>query len=41
MCIETEELHEDYIIPSPFDREVPARVAAAVSETAKKTGLTK
>jgi malate dehydrogenase (oxaloacetate-decarboxylating) len=40
-CIETEELHEDYIIPSPFDRKVPAHVAAAVAETAKKTGLTK
>ncbi len=39
--IETEELHEDYIIPSPFDRKVPAYVAAAVAETAKKTGLTK
>ncbi|HTG00434.1 MAG TPA: NAD-dependent malic enzyme [Nitrospirota bacterium] len=40
-CIETSELHEDYIIPSPFDRSVPAAVAAAVAETAKKTGLTK
>lgn len=40
-CIETEELHEDYIIPSPFDRKVPAHVAAAVAETAKKTGLVK
>ncbi len=40
-CIETEELHEDYIIPSPFDRKVPAHVAAAVSETARKTGLVK
>jgi len=39
--IETRELHEDYIIPSPFDRKVPTRVAAAVSETARKTGLTK
>jgi malate dehydrogenase (oxaloacetate-decarboxylating) len=41
LSIETEELHEDYIIPSPFDRKVPARVAAAVAETAKKTGLVK
>ncbi len=40
-CIEEEELHEDYIIPSPFDRKVPAHVAAAVAETAKKTGLVK
>jgi malate dehydrogenase (oxaloacetate-decarboxylating) len=39
--IEQSELHEDYIIPSPFDRSVPARVAAAVSEAAKKTGLVK
>jgi malate dehydrogenase (oxaloacetate-decarboxylating) len=39
--IKTEELHEDYIIPSPFDRKVPAHVAAAVAETARKTGLTK
>ncbi|HUI44391.1 MAG TPA: NAD-dependent malic enzyme [Nitrospirota bacterium] len=39
--IETEELHEDYIIPSPFDRRIPAHVAAAVAETARKTGLTK
>lgn len=40
-CIGTEELHEDYIIPSPFDRKVPDRVAAAVAEAAKKTGLVK
>ncbi len=39
--VETEDLHEDYIIPSPFDRKIPARVAAAVSEAAKKTGLVK
>jgi malate dehydrogenase (oxaloacetate-decarboxylating) len=37
----TEELHEDYIIPSIFDRSVVASVAAAVSEAARKTGLTK
>ena len=36
-----EELHEDYIIPSIFDRSVVASVSAAVSEAAKKTGLTK
>lgn len=34
-----EELHEDYIIPSIFDRKVAASVAAAVAETARKTGL--
>jgi len=39
--VETEDLHEDYIIPGPFDRKVPARVAAAVAEAARKTGLTK
>jgi malate dehydrogenase (oxaloacetate-decarboxylating) len=37
--IKTGELHEDYIIPSLFDRTVVASVAAAVAETAKKTGL--
>ena len=38
-CIETEELHEDYIIPrSPFDGKVPAHVAAAVSETGEEDG---
>ncbi len=34
-----EELHEDYIIPSIFERRVVASVAAAVSEVARKTGL--
>ncbi len=37
--VEEEELHEDYIIPSIFDRKVAASVAAAVAEVAKKTGL--
>src|SRR5574341_1620851 len=36
-----DELHEDYIIPSIFDRKVVASVASAVAETAKKTGLAK
>jgi malate dehydrogenase (oxaloacetate-decarboxylating) len=36
-----EDLSEDYIIPSPFDRKVAAHVSAAVAETAKKTGLAK
>ncbi len=35
----TGELHEDYIIPSIFDRSVVASVAAAVAEAARKTGL--
>jgi len=39
--VKTEELHEDYIIPSLFDRTVVSSVAAAVAETAKKTGLAK
>jgi malate dehydrogenase (oxaloacetate-decarboxylating) len=39
--VKTEELHEDYIIPSIFDRTVVASVAAAVAEVAKKTGLAK
>jgi malate dehydrogenase (oxaloacetate-decarboxylating) len=37
--VETGELHEDYIIPSIFDRSVVASVAAAVAEAARKTGL--
>jgi malate dehydrogenase (oxaloacetate-decarboxylating) len=39
--VATEELHEDYIIPSIFDRTVAASVAKAVSEAARKTGLAK
>lgn len=39
--LETNELHEDYIIPGPFDRKVATHVAAAVAEAAKKTGLTR
>ena len=34
-----DELHEDYIIPSIFDRKVIASVAHAVAECAAKTGL--
>jgi malate dehydrogenase (oxaloacetate-decarboxylating) len=37
--VEEEELHEDYIIPSIFDRQVAGTVAHAVSEAARKTGL--
>ncbi len=37
--VKDEELHEDYIIPSIFDRNVVNSVADAVSETARKTGL--
>jgi len=34
-----DQLHEDYIIPSIFDRKVVHAVAHAVGEAAKKTGL--
>lgn len=37
--IKEDELHEDYIIPSIFDRRVVSSVAHAVSEVAKKTGI--
>ena len=39
--ISPDELHEDYIIPSIFDRKVALSVAHAVAEAAKKTGLAK
>ena len=39
--IATHDLHEDYIIPSIFDRTVVSSVSTAVAEAAKKTGLTK
>jgi malate dehydrogenase (oxaloacetate-decarboxylating) len=38
-CLKDDELHEDYIVPSIFDRKVVASVSHAVAETAKKTGL--
>jgi malate dehydrogenase (oxaloacetate-decarboxylating) len=37
--IKDDELHEDYVIPSIFDRKVASSVAHAVSEAARKTGL--
>lgn len=37
--VKTDELHEDYIIPSIFDRKVVHAVAHAVAAAAKKTGL--
>jgi malate dehydrogenase (oxaloacetate-decarboxylating) len=37
--VKADELHEDYIIPSPFDKRVVHAVAHAVSEAARKTGL--
>ena len=39
--IAQDELHEDYIIPSIFDRKVASSVAHAVADAAKKTGLAK
>lgn len=37
--VKGDELHEDYIIPSIFDKSVVSAVAHAVAEVAKKTGL--
>lgn len=37
--VKDDELHEDYIIPSIFDKSVVSAVAHAVAEVAKKTGL--
>jgi malate dehydrogenase (oxaloacetate-decarboxylating) len=37
--VDDEELHEDYIIPSIFDRKVAGSVAEAVAAVARKTGL--
>jgi len=37
--VKDDELHEDYIIPSIFDRKVVPAVAHAVAESARKTGL--
>ncbi len=39
--IKTNELNEDYIIPSPFDKRVPKVVAKAVETVVKKRKLTK
>jgi malate dehydrogenase (oxaloacetate-decarboxylating) len=37
--VKSDELHEDYIIPSPFEKRVVHAVAHAVSEAARRTGL--
>lgn len=37
--IRDDELHEDYVIPSIFDRRVASSVSHAVSDVARKTGL--
>ena len=38
-AVPTRDLHEDYIVPSVFNRSVVRAVARAVSETAHKTGV--
>jgi len=38
-CISDDELHEDYIIPSVFNRFVAQRVADAVIQVAREQGL--
>ena len=38
-CVDEEDLNEDYIIPSVFDRDVAPAVARAVVEEARKSGL--
>ena len=37
--VRDDELHEDYIVPSIFDRSVVSSVARAVEEVARRTGL--
>jgi len=37
--VKPDELHEDYVIPSPFEKRVVHAVAHAVAEAARKTGL--
>jgi malate dehydrogenase (oxaloacetate-decarboxylating) len=37
--VKDDELHEDYLLPSIFNRKVVASVAHAVSEAAMKTGI--
>ncbi|MFP3422882.1 NAD-dependent malic enzyme, partial [Bacillus sp. SIMBA_161] len=39
--IATHELHEDYVIPKPFDPRVAQAVAEAVSRVAEETGVAK
>jgi malate dehydrogenase (oxaloacetate-decarboxylating) len=37
--IAEDELHDDYIIPSIFDKKVVSAVAYAVADAARKTGV--
>lgn len=39
--ISDEELQPNYVIPSPFDKRVSGKVAQAVAEAAKKTGVSR
>lgn len=39
--IETDELHDDYVIPAPFDPRVAPAVAAAVAKAAIETEVAK
>ena len=39
--VEDEELDEDYIVPSVFNRDVSREVARAVSEEAERTGASR
>ncbi|MDD4475145.1 MAG: NAD-dependent malic enzyme [Eubacteriales bacterium] len=38
-CVSDEELNADYIIPSALDKSVASKVAAAVAEAARKSGV--
>lgn len=40
-CVARDELSEDFIIPSPLDRTVAARVAEAVAATARSEGFSR
>ena len=39
--IATHELHEEYVIPKPFDPRVAQAVAEAVARAAEETGVAK
>ena len=38
-AVPVEKLREDFILPSPLDKTVPPRVAAAVARSARERGL--
>ncbi len=40
-CVKDDELHEDFIIPSIFDRKVVSAVAHDVAEAAESTGISR